>query len=94
MAANLAQRRPPESEGVAGIEGLAEAEAFAAALRQNDDAFQKLLPNLLQTDRDRCALLRAGALVKTFGTVAEAAGFAQTSYPDGLYMLRKVMPQG
>ena len=94
MAANLAQRQPPESDGSAGIEGLANAEVFAASLRQNDDAFQKLLPKLLESDRDRCALLRAGALVKTFATVAEAAGFAQSSYPDGLYMLRKVMRQG
>ena len=94
MASNVAQTRSRKSESVAGIDGLAEADAFAASLRQNDDAFRKLLPSLLESDRDRCALLRAGALVKTFPTVAEAAGFAQKSYPDGLYMLRKVMPQG
>ena len=94
MASNVAQRRARDSDGGAGIEGLAEADAFAASLRENDDAFQKLLPTLLETDRDRCALLRAGALVKTFPTVSEAACFAQQSYGDGLYMLRKVMPQG
>lgn len=94
MASNVAQTRSRQSDGDDGVAGLAEADAFAAALRQNDDAFQKLLPKLLETDGGRCALLRAGTLVKTFATVAEAVGFAEASYPDGLYMLRKVMPQG
>ena len=71
---------------------MIESGRFADALKVNDSAFEKLLPELLQTDRGRCALLRDGVLIRTFPNMSEAASTAQESFPDGLYILRKVAP--
>ena len=90
----VATTNSPAGDADAGTESLADPASFAEALRVNDAAFQRLLPGLLETDRDRCALLREGSLIKTFDTVSEAASHAQRHYSDGLYMLRKVMPLG
>ena len=65
---------------------------FAEALKLNDSAFDRLLPELLRTDAGRCALLRDGVLIRTFPNMSDAATSAQESFPDGLYILRKVAP--
>ena len=73
---------------------MIESTQFAEALKENDNAFERLLPDLLRTDRGRCALLRDGVLVRTYSTMSEAANSAQETFPDGLYILRKVSPRG
>ena len=72
---------------------MIDSERFAQSLRQNAEAFEALLPGLLESDRDRCAVLRDGAVVALFDTMIEAASFAQNEFPDGLFSLRKVDEQ-
>ncbi len=69
---------------------MAEAPSFAAALKRNAEAFDELLPQLIENERGKCALLRDGKLVQIFDGMSEAVSHAQEAYPDGLYMLRIV----
>ncbi|MCG8359082.1 MAG: hypothetical protein MI920_26245 [Kiloniellales bacterium] len=69
---------------------MADAARFAEALRRNAQAFEQLLPQLLETNAGQCAVMRDGSLDKLFDSVGEAVSYAQEAYPDGLYMLRTV----
>ncbi len=69
---------------------MAEAPSFAAALKRNAEAFDELLPQLIENEKGKCALLRDGKLVQVFDSLSEAVSHAQQAYPDGLYMLRMV----
>ena len=69
---------------------MADASIFAEALKRNAKAFDKLLPQLSESDQGKCALLREGELIKLFDTTSDALEFAEERFPDGLYMLRQV----
>lgn len=60
------------------------------AIDMNMEAFKKLFSGLLETDRGRFALIRAGALVQTFEAMADAASYANKTYSDDLYLNLKV----
>ncbi len=63
------------------------------AIGVNAKAFKEILPGLLETDRDKFALLREGKLVKLFESPGEAVKFAVRTYPDGLYLTLKIDEQ-
>jgi ABC-type uncharacterized transport system permease subunit len=65
-------------------------EQMRQAINMNMEAFKTLLPGLLETDKGRFALIRNGALVRTFETMAEGAQYANKTYADGLYINVKV----
>ena len=65
-------------------------EQMRQAINMNMEAFKTLLPGLLETDKGRFALIRNGALVRTFETMAEGAQYANKTYADGLYLNVKV----
>ncbi len=65
-------------------------EQMKQAINMNMEAFKNLLPGLLETDKGRFALIRNGALVQTFETMAGGAQYASKAYPDGLYLNLKV----
>ncbi len=69
---------------------MAEAPSFAAALKRNAEAFDELLPQLIENEKGKCALIRDGKLVQVFDTMGDAVSHAQATYPDGLYMLRLI----
>jgi len=63
------------------------------AIGINAKAFKEILSGLLETDRDKFALVREGKLVKLFDKSADAVKFAVRTYPDGLYLNLKINEQ-
>ncbi|MBT4769880.1 MAG: hypothetical protein HOO00_05070 [Rhodospirillaceae bacterium] len=65
-------------------------ELVKQAIGINAKAFKGILPGLLETDRDKFALVREGKLVKLFNKSADAVKFAVRTYPDGFYLNLKI----
>ena len=63
-----------------------------AMLIKNFEAFQKLLPSLLLTDRDRIALIRDERLVKIFDTPGELFAYAEAHFKDDNYSIQVIEP--
>jgi hypothetical protein len=61
--------------------------------KQNYDAFQRLLPSLLQSDEGKVALLRSGNLVAICATPLAALRRGEQSFPDGLFSIQPIIEE-
>ena len=61
-----------------------------AMLIKNFEAFKKLLPSLLSTDRDRIALIRDEKLVRIFDTVDELFAYTKANYSDNYFSAQTI----
>jgi len=59
-------------------------------VNDNFIAFQQMLPDLMQTQAGKYALLKDQKVVETFDSIGDAIKFAQTKYPDGLYSVQQI----
>ena len=57
---------------------------------RNYEAFQALLPGLLETDAGRAALMRDGKLVECFDTDRDAFLAGRAMFADGLFSVQRV----
>lgn len=59
---------------------------------QNYEAFQKTLPELLESEscRGKFALMRKGEIVKFFDSMRDAAVYGQEKFDDGLFSVQEV----
>ena len=59
-------------------------------VRQNFDAFQKLLPELLKEKRGKIALMRDTRILGYFNTRLQARTAAAARYADGIWSIQEV----
>ena len=59
-------------------------------VRQNFDAFQNLLPDLVATHPGKFALLRHSKVVEFFDTPRDALIHGQSTYDDNLFSIQEV----
>ena len=59
-------------------------------VRRNFEVFQKLLPDLLETDRGKFALMRHTKIIQTFDTVRDAVVYGQKEFDDGLFSVQEI----
>lgn len=59
-------------------------------IKQNYEAFKKLLPGLLETHRGKCALMRDGELVAIYTTVQDAVQTGESFYDDKLFSVQTI----
>ena len=57
---------------------------------RNDDAFMRVLGELLPDHRDQLALMRDGAVVGFYRTPREALEAANEKFPDGIFSIQEV----
>jgi hypothetical protein len=57
---------------------------------RNYAEFQKMLPTLLATQRDKYALMKDGKILGYYSTAEDAAVTAQTFIPDGIFSIQEV----
>jgi len=57
---------------------------------ENFEAFEKQLPQLLQTHAGKYALLRDKKVVEFFDSVGDAVKYGRDNFPDGLYSVQLV----
>ena len=60
------------------------------ALTENYSAFQKMLPDLLEDDKGKFALIRHGSVSALFESAGEAHSVGRESFDDGLFSVQKV----
>lgn len=56
----------------------------------NYKAFRKALPDIIESNRGKLALMRAGEIVDYFDSLSDALKYATKLYPDGLYSVQEV----
>lgn len=59
-------------------------------INQNYEAFEKMLPDLLQEHYNKYALMRDKKIVAIYSTVQDAVQTGQLLYEDGLYSVQKI----
>lgn len=59
-------------------------------INKNFEAFQLLLPNLLQQHLGKYALLRDEKVVNFFDSIGDAVRYAKAQYDDDLYSVQLV----
>ena len=59
---------------------------------QNYEAFQKMLPELLESEsyRGKFALMRKGEIIEYFDSMRDAAMYGQKEFDDGLFSVQEV----
>jgi hypothetical protein len=57
---------------------------------RNYKEFQKILPSILATYRDKYALMKGGKILGYYSTAQDAAVAAQTFIPDGVFSIQEV----
>ena len=57
---------------------------------KNYEEFLKILPSILQHQRDRYALMRAGKIIGFFSSAMDARTAAKSFIPDGLFSIQRV----
>lgn len=57
---------------------------------RNYEAFQRLLPTILNDHRGKCALMREGQIVTYFTTPVDARAAGEKLFPDGLFSVQQV----
>lgn len=67
--------------------------AIQAEVDKNYEAFQKLLPELIEEHNGRFALMRGEKVVHIFDTVRDAVVFAKEKYDDDLFSVQKISEQ-
>ena len=60
---------------------------------KNFEAFKKILPELIRTDRNRFALMRNRSLIACFDTSRDASQAGKTLFDDGVYSVQKITTQ-
>jgi hypothetical protein len=60
------------------------------AVSENFEAFEKQLPQLLQTHAGKYALLRDKKVVEFFDSVGDAVKYGRDNFADGLYSVQLV----
>ena len=66
-------------------------EDLQRAVDENFEAFQKLLPELMNTRPGKYALMREGEVVEFFDSARDAMIFGQNQYSDGLFSIQQVV---
>lgn len=67
--------------------------AIQAEVDKNFEAFQKLLPELIEEHNERFALMRGEKVVHVFDSVHDAVVFAKEKYDDDLFSVQKITKQ-
>ena len=67
--------------------------AIQAEVDKNFEAFQKLLPELIETHNGKFALMRGEKIVQIFDSVHDAVVFAKEKYDDDLFSVQKITNQ-
>ena len=67
--------------------------AIQAEVDKNYEAFQKLLPELIEKHNGRFALMRGKKMVHIFDSVHDAVVFAKEKYDDDLFSVQKISNQ-
>ena len=65
-------------------------DALQTAVDQNFEAFQKLLPKLMQTQSGKYALMRDGQAVEFFDSARDAVIYGDKEFVDGLFSVQRV----
>jgi hypothetical protein len=60
---------------------------------KNYEAFQRQLPQLLQTHAGKFALMRHEQVVEFFDSTGDAVKYTRVNYSDGLYSVQQVTQQ-
>lgn len=61
-----------------------------AEIKENFEAFLKLLPSVEQRYNGKFAVLRQKEIVDYFDSMSDAAKYAEAKYEDGLYSIQQV----
>ena len=61
-----------------------------AEVDKNYEAFQEVLPDLLQRHPGKFAVMRHQKVMDTFDSVEDAARFAVAEYPDNLFSVQEI----
>ena len=64
--------------------------AIQTEVDRNYDAFQKLLPELVEEHNGRFALMRGEKVVQIFDSVHDAVVFAKEKYDDDLFSVQEI----
>lgn len=67
--------------------------AIQAEVDKNFEAFQKLLPELIEAHDGKFALMRGKKIVQIFDSVHDAVVFAKEKYDDDLFSVQKITNQ-
>lgn len=67
--------------------------AIQAEVDKNYEAFQKLLPELIEEHNGRFALMRGKKVEQIFDSVHDAVVFAKEKYDDDLFSVQKISEQ-
>lgn len=57
---------------------------------RNFEAFERLLPALMQSDPGRYVVFRSAEIIGKFDTLADAKTAGDIAFPDGIYSIQKV----
>lgn len=69
---------------------MADQDAVQRAVDQNFAAFQKLLPELILTQRGKFALMRDGEAAEFFDSAGDAMIYGRRAFADGLFSIQQV----
>ena len=61
-----------------------------AEIKENFEAFQKLLPSIEQRYIGKFAVLRQKEIIDYFDSMSDAAKYAEAKYEDDLYSIQQV----
>ena len=64
--------------------------ATTQEVEHNYEAFQGLLPGLINTHPGQCALLRRGELVEVLRTSRDARWIGRARFPDGEFSIQPI----
>ena len=69
---------------------MSDDDALQTAVDRNFDAFQKLLPSLMETQAGKYALMLDGQAIEFFDSARDAMIYGQKQYPDQLFSVQQV----
>src|SRR5262249_16181106 len=58
---------------------------------RNYEAFKQLLPQIIQSQRNRFALMKSGQVVEYFDTARDALLYGKRLYSDGIFSIQQVI---
>ena len=65
-------------------------ERIREEVRRNYRRFQELLPDLLEEQKGKIALIRSGKIVAFYNTRLQARAAGDREFPDGLWSMQEV----
>ena len=75
-------------------DGATPAETQQQEVDRNYEAFKKVLPELLESDRGRTALMRGGKVIACFDTGRDAIKAGRTFFEDQRFSIQEVKGRG